>query len=607
LQAVRTRNLPIEGTLSASASGSGTIKDPQLTANIQIPQLQLQQTAATGVKAQLNVAGHRADITLASDVAQATLRGKASVDLTGNYYTVGSLDTTKIPLSPLLATYVTSVPNDLSSDIELHATVKGPLKDKTKLEAHVVIPTLSAKYQQLEIAGAGPIRIDYANSVVTIEPSQLTGTETSIRFQGRVPVQGSAGIDVTAQGSVNLRLLRLLSPDLRSSGTIALDVRGTGNPRQPGVEGQIKVQKVSLITSDAPLGVENLNGVLDLGNGRIQLTDLKGQAGGGNISIGGSIAYQPHLQFDLAINAQSVRLLYPDGIRSQLDGNIAVTGTPQASSVDGRVLINGLSFTPDFDLANFMSQSGSGTVATSSDSFTSHMKLNLAVQSTENLQAVSSEVSVEGQANLRVIGTAAEPVIVGRADLNAGDIFFMKNRYHLERGMINFINPNRTEPTVNILISTVIQQYNLSLSLVGPVDKLRTSYTSDPPLPPVDIINLVARGSTTEQSSPGNFDANQVLAAGLASQVSSRIGKLAGISSLTIDPLLGGANGNPSARVAVQQRLTKNFIFTFSTDVTQPEAEIIQGEYQISKHWSVSATRDQYGGFAFDGRFHKTF
>ena len=79
-----------------------------------------------------------------------------------------------------------------------------------------------------------------------------------------------------------------------------------------------------------------------------------------------------------------------------------------------------------------------------------------------------------------------------------------------------------------------------------------------------------------------------MLAAGLASQVSSRIGKLAGLSSLTIDPNLGGTNGNPSARVAIQQRVTRNFIFTFSTDVTQPQEEIVQGEYQLSKRWSVA-------------------
>lgn len=606
LEAVQAKNLPLQGVLSATASGSGTVDDPRLTADIQIPELQLQQTKATGIAARLNVANHRADATISTDVANATIRGKGSVDLTGDYNTVGSLDTTSIPLTPLLATYVTSLPNDLDSQLEMHATLKGPLKDKSRLEAHVVVPTLFAKYQQLQLANSGPMRFDYAHSVLTIQPSELKGTDTSLRIQGRVPVQNNAPIDLTAQGSINLRLLRLFSPDLQSSGTLALDIRGTGNAANPGVDGQITVQKASLIASDSPVGLENMNGTLTLAKGRIQFNDLKGQAGGGNISIGGSVGYQP-VQFDLAINAQSVRLLYPDGIRSVFDGNIAMTGTPQASALNGRVLINGLSFTQDFDLASFMSQSAGGSVPTSDSSFMHNLKLNIAVQSTENLQALSSEVSVEGSANLRVIGTAADPVIVGRADLNSGDIFFMKNRYHLERGILNFANPTRTDPSVNILITTVIQQYNLSLALVGPVDKLRTTYTSDPPLPPVDIINLVARGETTEGSTPGNFDANQVLAAGLASQVSSRIGKLAGLSSLTIDPNLGGTNGNPSARVAIQQRVTRNFIFTFSTDVTQPQEEIVQGEYQLSKRWSVSATRDQYGGYSFDGRFHTTF
>ena len=93
----------------------------------------------------------------------------------------------------------------------------------------------------------------------------------------------------------------------------------------------------------------------------------------------------------------------------------------------------------------------------------------------------------------------------------------------------------------------------------------------------------------------------------LASQVSSRLGKFAGISSLTIDPNLGGSGTNPSARVAIQQRVTRNFIFTFSTDVTNPQAEIVQGEYQLNPRWGVSATRDQYGGFAFEGKYHKSF
>jgi translocation and assembly module TamB len=215
-------------------------------------------------------------------------------------------------------------------------------------------------------------------------------------------------------------------------------------------------------------------------------------------------------------------------------------------------------------------------------------------------------LSIEGQANLRIIGTAADPVVVGRAILTSGDIFFNGHQFHLERGIITFVDPNQTKPVLNVLITTTIKQYNLSMSIVGPVDKLHTSYVSDPPLPPADVINLIARGQTTQEGAPTSFGANSILAAGLG-QVGSNVSKLTGIAGFQIDPLIGGNNTNPSARIGVQQQVTKNFIFTFSTDVTQAQGEVVQGEYQLNKRWSVSVTRDESGGFAVNGRFHTNF
>jgi len=152
-----------------------------------------------------------------------------------------------------------------------------------------------------------------------------------------------------------------------------------------------------------------------------------------------------------------------------------------------------------------------------------------------------------------------------------------------------------------------VEQYNLTLTFLGPIDRLRTSYTSDPPLSPVDVINLLARGRTTEEAAPAGMNANSVLAQGLAGQVSNQVQKLAGFSSLQIDPTLGGNGTNPTARVGVQQRVTKNFLFTFSTDVSNAESQTVAGEYQISKRWSVTANRDQNGGVAVGGKFHKVF
>ncbi|HZQ69611.1 MAG TPA: translocation/assembly module TamB domain-containing protein [Terriglobales bacterium] len=607
LQAVQAKNLAVNGYLSAMAQGTGSIDNPQLVASVQAPQLQFKETTINGIKADLKVANHLATFTMGSDVAEAAVRAHAVVHLTGDYYAEANVDTTRVALDPLLAVYVSALPTGAQAQVELHASLKGPLKDKSRLEAHLQIPTLQASYQQLQIGNSGPIRLDYANNLITIQPSELKGTDTSLRIHGQVPIETGRAMDLTAQGQINLKLLRILTPDIRSAGLVNLDLRGTGNFRKPGVKGQIRLQQVALTTSDVPVGVEKLDGVLDVANGQVQITKLEGQSGGGQISGSGTINYEPHLQFNMALNAKSVRLLYPDGLRSVLDGNILLTGDPQSAALNGQVLIDSLSFTPDFDLAKFATQFGTPSLPPPNPTFADKLKLNVAVQTSSDLSAISSTVSIEGTVSLRVIGTAANPVIVGRTDLTSGEVFFAGQRYQLERGLINFTNPSRTEPYLNVLITTAIQQYNLSLTIVGPVEKLETKYTADPPLPPVDIINLIARGQTTEESVPGNFSANQVLAKGLASQVSSRLGKFAGISSLTIDPNLGGNNQNPSARIAIQQRVTRNFVFTFSTDVTQPQSEIVQGEYQLNKRWSVSATRDQFGGFAFAGKYHTSF
>ena len=328
--------------------------------------------------------------------------------------------------------------------------------------------------------------------------------------------------------------------------------------------------------------------------------------GGGQVSVGGSIAYRPALQFNLALQGQSVRLRYPDGLRSLLDANLAFSGTTQASTLNGRVLIDSLSFTPDFDLAKFGDQFSTGNTL-SQPGFADTIKLAIAVQSQENLNATSSQISIAGQAALQVSGTAGNPVITGRTTLTAGELFYRNVRYQLQKGVITFDNPYETHPVMNVSVTTTVEQYNLTLTMRGPLDKLTTSYVSDPPLATADIINLVARGKTTQESAAASQSTDSMIASQAASQVSGSVEKLAGISSLQIDPVIGGNNQNPSARVAIQQRVTKNLLFTFSTDVSQPGSEMVQGEYQINKRWSVSMARDQLGGVSVDGRYHTRF
>ncbi|MGH9514138.1 MAG: translocation/assembly module TamB domain-containing protein [Terriglobales bacterium] len=603
---VQAKNLPLKGVVTISANGAGTVDNPQLAASVQVDQLQLHDTNFSRVEANLNVANHLAKLALNSGVGGAMLHGSATVHLSPGYYTEASLDTSKFDVDPFLAMYMPSRPAGLRGETELHITVRGPATDRAKLEAHLTVPVLSASYQSLQVAAAAPIHVDYANAVLNISPATIKGTDTSLQFQGRIPIDKPEAMSVSARGSVDLRLIQLLQPDVQSGGTIALDVTAKGTLKKPGVNGQIRLQNASFSTEQMPLGVQELNATMQISDTGVQITNGSGKLGGGPVTLSGSIIYRPQVQMNVALSANSVRLRYPEGMRTVFGADLTLTGNQQASLLQGRVLIDSLSFTSDFDLSSFMAQFTGTSAPPTGQSLADNLKLQIAVQSTSQLNAGTAQLGIEGSANLKVIGTASNPVVIGRADLTSGDIFFAKNQYHLERGLITFANPNQTEPVLNMLISTTINQYSLSITIRGPIQKLQTNYVSDPPLPPIDIINLIARGQTTTEGAPANFGASEVLAAGLG-QVSNQVTKLTGIAGLQIDPLIGGDNANPSARVGIQKRVTKNFTFTFSTDVTQPQSEIVQGEYQLNKRWSVSVVRDQSGGFSMDGRFHTNF
>ena len=244
--------------------------------------------------------------------------------------------------------------------------------------------------------------------------------------------------------------------------------------------------------------------------------------------------------------------------------------------------------------------------------FERHMKLSVGVQSRTDLALASSKVSVEGSADLRVQGTLADPVVIGRASLTSGEVYFMGHRYDVQNGVITFSNPLQTTAAVNLNATTTVDQYNIALNFVGPLDRLRTTYSSTPSLPPADIINLLAFGKTQEEqatspSTPATLGAESLLAQGVSSQVSGKVEKFAGLSQFEIDPVVGGEQTNPGARVALQQHITGNLVFSFSTDLSSTQQEVIGLEYQTKRKMKIAVVRDEYGGYALNLRFHKDF
>jgi translocation and assembly module TamB len=611
LETLKARNLQLQGVLVVKASGRGTVQDPQLQGVAEVPQLQVRDQVIRGLKLQTNVVNHAANFTLDSELLNTHAGGRGTIQLNGDYLVDANLDTQTIPIGPLVGLYVPSQAGNVAGQTEVHATLRGPLRDKNRMEAHLVIPRLTLNYKDsIQLAAEAPIRASYANGVLNLQRSTIRGTGTDVTFQASVPAAKDAPASMLVEGRVDLGLAQLVSPDITSAGELRFDIDSNGRRSDPKVQGQIRIVNASFATAGAPLGLQNGNGVLTLTRDRLDVTQFQGKVGGGSVTASGGVVYRPQLQFDLAMASQGVRMLYDQSIRTTLNSNLALTGSYENALLSGQVAVDQLSFTSDFDISDLMNQLGGDATPPPTQGFTQNLSLDVGIQTPGGLNLTSRTLSLAGTANLHMRGTAAQPVLLGRLNLSGGDLIFSGNRYKLQGGTIDFTNRSRTEPVLDMAVNTTIDQYNIQMHFWGPADHMHTNYASDPALPPSDIINLIAFGKTSEAAAanptpPGALGAQSLIASQVSNQITNRVEKLAGISQLSIDPVLGSTQQSPGARVAIQQRVTSKVFVTFSTDVTSTEREILKLEYQVNRRTSFSAVRDQNGGFSFDTTFRK--
>jgi translocation and assembly module TamB len=251
-----------------------------------------------------------------------------------------------------------------------------------------------------------------------------------------------------------------------------------------------------------------------------------------------------------------------------------------------------------------------------------NIRLDLHVVTTPDLQMQTSVLRLQGEADLRVRGNAAKPVLLGRADVFEGEAYFNGAKYTLERGGVTFGtsvggNPGTTTPFIDMEATTRVRDYDITLSMNGPADKLKLNYRSEPPLPTADIIGLLAFGQTTEQSASleqANQSAfsqqasNAMLAAALNATLNNRAQRLFGGSRIKIDPQGLATETSPTQSgpaVTIEQQVKDNLTITYTTNVAQTSQQIISAEYNVTRNVSVVAIRDQNGVVSFDVKIRR--
>jgi translocation and assembly module TamB len=617
-ETVRKGRTDLDGVASVVADANGTMTKPGLTANVKLTKMTYKGQGIGEAAVEAHSNGETVYFTANSTLVGAKVDATGQAGLTGNYpmqakVTVAGLDIGK-PMAMFGPGGVKA--NSLISGV---ATVNGPLKTPKELSGEAQFSQADVTMQGIELKAAEPLRVGLRDGIATLEQVHITGQDTDMRASGTAQLFGATDrkggkLDVQAKGSVSMTLLHTFDTDVISSGRVEFTVAGGGYLANPDLTGRIQFDKVNVAIDGVPNGLSNMNGTLVFNGDRLQVESLTATTGGGMLKIGGSIRYKNGIYADLTATGDVVRVrLY--GLSATANANLKLQGAPESSLLSGTILMTRFGIGQDVDFAAFGSPGGV-SAPTNPDAPANRIRLDVRVTSAPQLDFQNSYAKLAGTVDLTIRGTAADPSVLGRIEINDGSATFAGTKYQLQRGDIYFTNPVRIDPIIDLDATAQVENYDITVGLHGTATNLKPTYRSEPPLSETDVFALLALGRTQEeaqlyqerQAQQGTDPTTSALLGGaLNATVSNRVQKLFGVGSVKIDPAFVGTLGQSSARITVQQQLSRQITATFATNVNTSAQQLISVQYDLNHDNSIVVTRDESGVFSVVYKLRKRY
>ena len=643
----------VNGVVELKAQGNAVIsqvKGPQnttatkidvgnLNANINATAMVLDGRALGDAALTATTQGQILKAHLESNLAQSTIRGDGTVQLTGDYATQATLSFAKVDLGTVRRLLAPATPGqsiDFSGSVEGKIDVSGPAAKPQLLTAQLEIPSLivrpqtltgpAARLGDLTVRNTGPIRVSMANQVIRVESAKFSARNTDFTVLGQVRLAAKQPLELRATGSLDVALAQIFDPDLTSSGSVTLNANVRGSFDQPQITGRADLKNVNLAYAGIPNGISNGNGRVLFDGSRATIETLTAQTGGGTLKLAGFAAFSgPSLAFRLEANANGVRVRYPEGVSSVSDAALTLTGSTERSVLAGDITVQKISYNPRSDLGSILSAGTPTSTAAAPTGILAGLQFDVRIQTSPDITFQTGLAQdLETEANLRLRGSATNPALLGRVIITQGNLTFFGNKYTINQGTINFYNPVRIEPVLNIDLETKARGVDVTLSVSGPISKLNVTYRSDPPLQFADIVGLLATGKTPNdptiaarqtdtQQSWQQLGATALVGQAIANPVAGRLQRFFGVSKLKIDPLLpglggggsGSAGGSPGARLSIEQQVTPNIIFDYVINTNSTSSQLVRVEWAFSKQWSAVILREENSAFGIDFQYKK--
>jgi translocation and assembly module TamB len=569
-----------------------------------------------------------------SNLAKSAIHGTGQVRLQGDFPMEANLSFTNVTYSGWQGLLGPSLPEarpGFDGLVEGNVSVKGPATKPTTLQGELQLSQLAlftatngganGKTKTITIQNQGPIEAHVDSSVVRIQKARLAGPSTDISFGGTVPLQTSKPLDVTVNGQADLSLLKEFNKDLYSSGSAVLDAAVRGTLTSPQVNGKIELKNASIESAEWPQGVSNANGEILLNGTSATIRNLTAESGGGKLSVDGFAGFTgTTANYNIRANGNRVRTRYA-GVSVITNTNLTLSGTSERSLLSGNVTIERLAYSQQSDVGSILSGSSTPTPApTAAAGPIEGMQLSVRIQTAPYIRFQSTLTEgLAATADLNLVGTLAQPGMVGRVNITSGNLLFFGNKYTVSRGAVSFFETTKIEPVLDIDLETTVKSVDVLLGVSGPIENLKLTYRSDPPLKFEDIVGLLATGKTppdatiaahqpaAPEQSMGQMGASAILSQAIADPLSNRLQRVFGVSQLKVDPTFSSGSVLPQARVTIQQQVSGAITFTYTQDLSQTNTQIIRAEWALTPRFSAVATRDENGVFGIDFLYKKQF
>jgi len=498
---------------------------------------------------------------------------------------------------------------DLTGELSFNLQGRGKLDGKDMAAGGFSVKNLRfGPFPQVDAQGDLRLRMSKKCLGLTAR-GNLTSEENDFSVDADIPFATDAlSIDVKG-GFSNLDLI---FPWPGVKGRLKYQARIRGVPSSPRINGAIEIQGPVFPVPQFPQALTDYSGRVNFEGGRFFIQSFTGKLGGGEFTGSGEVTLGKggEVGINCSFGGKGMLLSPLERTRALTDASMRLIKDPKRFVLEGDVAVRRLSWRREIQ-EKFSFSSRSRPKSEEKPGFFDDLTLDIRLKAEDNAWMNNSLGQVRGRFDLSVTGDVKSPIFLGTIDTLSGEVIFQDRKFQILRGRLSFFNPSSVEPYLDFRAETYVKDYRVTITLSGLPSQLNPQFSSSPPLPPEDVLALLAQGEAYKRQyrteTASQLGTASLLSFTLTEGAQRRAEKLFSLDRFRIDPFLLGSSAEMTARLTVGKRISKDLYIYYSTNLTRQTEEIIRLEWDLSNEFSIVGMRNEIGRLSFDVKVRRRF